>query len=332
MAKEEILPDVITRTISSFLSPTKDKAQNHILEFMTREAKNIYNVSVFHTNIFTMYQNDIFKDIYAKVIKKEIIDPNTIDEWVYKLYDSYYQKYILIKPTIEHNRKIIYEFITDYLDKNNIIIMNDTLDKTKIKITNILQNDKRIIIPDVTHAKPCFTDIIDNILNGIYSSNFHKVKNQILNKKPVTIKNTKFIEQVKQNEFILQENTHESYKVKLSRCSIFTPKIEPKKNAKEAKVKKPNYIKSNQNYIARIIYKYFTNPKIPSDLMCNIIAKVFKSFSSYYALRKKGIYARKPQYLGKNDHFVLPYFCRRMKLIDGYYRLTIGSHIAHHYS
>jgi hypothetical protein len=69
----------------------------------------------------------------------------------------------------------------------------------------------------------------------------------------------------------------------------------------------------DQNYIARIIYKYYTDPKIPSDVMCNIIAKAYSSYKSYFSLREKGIKAKSPKFLPKNSHFMLPFFKRSFK-------------------
>ena len=43
------IPKII-RTISSYVS-MDDKVKNNIFEFMTRESKNIYNVTLFHTNV-----------------------------------------------------------------------------------------------------------------------------------------------------------------------------------------------------------------------------------------------------------------------------------------
>ena len=49
-------------------------------------------------------------------------------------------------------------------------------------------------------------------------------------------------------------------------------------------------------------------------------------------LRNKGIKCNKPKYLKKNDHYILPYYIRSMKIENNNIRLTVGEHISKNYN
>ena len=326
----------IIRTISSYVS-LKDKNRNNIFDFMSSESKNIYNATLFHTNLFLKYQNAIFKDLLFMVNGKILLDPNQFDTEFYKLYDKYYSTHIKHKPIIENNNNIIYTFIINYLVDNKITLVNNNLFDTEINIINELIKQRLFVIPCKEYENELFLDIVRRIIKSIYSKNYTKLKNEILHNIPCSIQNLDFIEQVKSGEYFYTKKTIPNYKNLLSKHKLFNPdghleKITKKTDGVKEK-KKPSFIKSNQNYISRIIYRYYTNCKIPSDLMCNIILKAYKSYSSYFALLKNGLYANKPKYLEKNDHYILPFFTRSRKLdpIQKSYRLTIGKYISNNY-
>ena len=83
----------------------------------------------------TNQTNGFKMDLLLMVNQKKIIHPLQLDDNFYKLYNKYYELDMLHKPIIEKNNKIIYNFITNYLTQNNIIVIND----------NVLEIEKDII-------------------------------------------------------------------------------------------------------------------------------------------------------------------------------------------
>uniref|UniRef100_A0A6C0CCP4 Probable transposase IS891/IS1136/IS1341 domain-containing protein n=1 Tax=viral metagenome TaxID=1070528 RepID=A0A6C0CCP4_9ZZZZ len=300
---------------------------NKIFSFMTGESKNIYNTTIFHTNIFLRYQNIIFKELSGLVDNKKIVNIKKFDEMFYEIYDKYYNKFLEIKNSLDNNNNIIYKHIKNYLDDNEIYIVNDNYKKIFDTMVKQISRLNVLIIPHKKHNDELFIDLVRNILKSIYTKNFDKFKHCIINSIPCPHNDTIFIEQVKNGDFLFSDDDTENYKQILKNHPLFV-------RTKDDKNKET--IKSNQNYIARIVYKYYTDCKIPSDLMCNIIAKAHKMFNSYFALLQKKIYAKKPSYLDKNAKFILPYFSHSRKLVnvDGIdcYRLTVGKYVADNFA
>lgn len=333
---DDDINDTCMRTISSFVN-ANDKITNNILNFMTHASKNIYNAAVFHTNVFLRYQNLIFKKLLALVNNGTILDITSFDITFYDLYDQYYQRYLRIKHILYTNNQIIYNVIRKYLEESNIIIMNNNFYEVKQSVINIIDTQRLIIVPD---KKELYLDIVSDILISMYKRSFNYLKDCIMNNRPCTNFDPAFIDQVKNDEHLFPPNTKVSYKSLLMQHILFKPekkkKNSSKKNKDTPKEKKKETIKSNQNYIARIIYIYYTNCILPSDLKCNIIAKVYSSFSSYFSLLASGKKANKPKFLDQDGHFILPYFKRSRRLITKngkqYYKLTIGNYIAERYS
>ena len=311
------------RTISSLIDDSGDI--KNILEFMAHESKNIYNVSLFHTNVYLRYKNNIFEDLYNLVNNKKVTNIEIFDKIILDIYDKYYDRFLVIKDKLYQNNSIIYEFIKKHLDDHRIIITNDNFYTIKKDILKKIDKSRLIIISKDFRKELC-TDIVFNILKSMYRHSFNGLKEKMQKRLPCTKYPKKFIKQVSENEFLVFDEPIK-YKKLLMENPLFK-----RKNKNDKK----KTIKSDQNYIARIIYKYYTNCTIPSDLMCNIIAKAYQNFNSYFALLKKGLKARKPDYLKQNGQFILPFYNRSRKLviIDGveYYRLTIGNHIAENYN
>lgn len=317
-------PNKILRTISNFI--TYDQRTYNVLHFMCHESKNIYNASIFHTQIFYRYHNTIFKNIFDLLNSDKKFDIRNVNDKVYDFYDSYYSHYILIKPFKEYNNKIIYQFIKEYT--SYVDLVNNNFDIFKNFFTTYFyKHIYKLKLPDncnMDTKKELIDDIILSILKSIYNKNFRETKDSILSKKKCRIQDKYFIKQVKNNINLFEDEEKINYKKMVESL------------LKEAKVSKKYKIKSNQNYISRIVYKYYQNPEIPSDLMCNIITKAFESYSSFLSLRANGIRANRPKFLEKDGMFILPYFIRSRKevTINGklYYRLAIGSYIGNNYS
>ena len=314
---------ILNRTVSEWTH--FNYYQYKILEFMSHESKNIYNCSIFHTQIFLQYSNSIFKELYQLVKRKEITNIVQFDARFFDIYNKYNQDYLLIRPFKKHNNDIIYNFIKEFID--GIILMNDNYYLFEKFIIKKLEKDKSLKFPKncSEHVKnELFYDIVTKILRGIYNKHFIAVRKAILSKRKCHIDDKDFIEQVKENKHLFsKEPKIINYKKLLKDHKLFK-NLDKKKG-----------IKSNQNYIARIVYKYCTDPKIPSDLMCNIIVKSFQAYNSFFALRKKGIKANIPKFLDRDGKYILPYFARSRKEIQIgntiYYRLTVGSYISNNF-
>ena len=307
----------ITRTLSIWNHFSHN--QQNILRFMIHESKNIYNASIFHTQIYNRYHNEIFHQLYRLVKSKEITSPKQFDNKLYKLYDNYYKHYLLIKSFLKHNNNFIYKFIRDL----NIIVVNDNFEYYFNKITTLLCKNRKLDYPvnsNESIKKELCDDIIHNILRSMYNRNFRLTESQILSHKECTIKDVDFIAQVQLNKHLFNRTKQTKYKALVKKHKVFLNRPSGKS------------IKSDQNYIARIVYKYYTKPKIPSDLMCNIIKKAYQAYSSYYSLRKKGIKANIPKFLKSNGTYILPFYPRSRKEVTihnkKYYRLTVGSTVA----
>jgi putative transposase len=309
----------LTRTLSNWNS--FDHFQTQILRFMSHESKNIYNVSIFHMQIYFNYSNQIFKKLYKLVKNKVITNITDFDSELYKIYDEFYNYYLIIKPFKQHNNKIIYNFIISNIQ--NLDLVNDNYYIFEKFVIKSIEENKLLKFPintSIDTKNELFYDIVSSILKNIYTKNFNETKESIIHKKKCRIQNEQFINQVKNNKNLFKENNIVKYKPLLKKNKLFENL--PKKKG----------IKSDKNYIGRIIYRYYTNPLIPSDLMCNIIVKAYQSYSSFFALRKKGIKSNIPKFLDQKGKFILPFFARSRKEIKinnkYYYRLTVGSTVA----
>jgi IS605 OrfB family transposase len=90
-------------------------------------------------------------------------------------------------------------------------------------------------------------------------------------------------------------------------------------------------LSSIENFISRLTYKYIgdNKEKIPSDVIINIIAKVYSNIKSYYSLLKSGKQANVNmcKYLDKDSKFNLFYYCRSFLVLDDGIRLNVGKYI-----
>lgn len=339
------------RTISSYC-PIYNNNLNNLLNFMTHESKNIYNTSIYFMQIYLSCKNFIFKELYELVDNDKITNIKKFDRKFYKIFEKYYQKYLRIREFKIHNNRVIYKFIKQNLKnlKNGYLINSNYHIFEKFIITSLLAQNILRFPKDCTkdEENEVFYKIVGNILRSIYTKNFNLTKEEILSKKACTIQNEEFIEQVKNGQYLLEDIWMTNYKQKLKSHELFK------------KLSKKKGIKSDQNYMARIIYIHYKDRKIPSDVMCNIIPKAYQALKSFFALRKKGIKANMPKFLPKNGHYVLPFLKRSFKEVtfknnkeirtkhrkkkkskrrnkkiklrnNIYYRLTIGKTIASDY-
>ena len=299
---EEESSKVLIRTITSYL-PSTNKALTNILDFSTHQSKNAFNTFIFYSEIYCYFKSTIFKELYRMVLKKIIKSPSHFDDAFYELFDVYLKQYMEIRPFITINNITIYKFIIENLKGINLV--NNNFAMFEKFITETLEKSNSLQFPDnctFEHKKLLFNDIIYAILRSIYNKNFNKTKEEILAKQKCSINDKEFIEQVKNDEYLL------SFDDKSNNCKTLLSKNDFFKDCD-----KKDKIKSDENYISRIVYKYYTDVKIPSDLLCNIMKKAYESYKSYFSLKAKGMKVNKTKYLPKDGHFILPFFKRSFK-------------------
>jgi hypothetical protein len=307
-----------TRCISTV---SRNEEQNKIFGFMTRESKNVYNKFIFHMRIYSKYSNKIYKRLYKKVCDKQITNITDFDKEFYVCYDYFYKRFVYLQPFIKANHDIIYGLIKTKL--HGIVLKNDNFYDILEDVFEIVKADGTIMFhPE--YAKEVFYDVAQNILEAIYHHNFYKLRRQMLNKEPCFTDDANFLNQIKNGEYLLKKEREPSYKKNLKTHELFR------------KLPSGKSVKSDQNYIGRIMYIYHNDFKLPGDVMCNIIKKAYEGYKSYYAKWNKGLTANKPKFLDYDGHYILPFYATSRKEVEiagiKYYRLTVGKHIANNYN
>jgi hypothetical protein len=318
---------------------------------MTSISKNIYNCTLFCYKVYKQFENNIYKDLHDDIVKNKYVEKlgdvinknkikktnnkdtkiknknNTgkrdkkdniiiqIEEKLYKIYDNYYNLYSLNKKYIDDNNKIIFKFIIEDIKQNSIIIDKFNIFKLfedyKHKIIN-LDN----ILFDSNNEKLVIDNIIQGILNSLYYKNIYYIKKLLdINQEiKIEIKYKHIIESIKNNTFYIENNCKYSHKIKNELCIPIT---------------------SIQNLIGRVSLTHLNEnkEKIPSDVIGNIINKMYSNIISYYDLLKSGTQKNISfcKYLNKDDRFNLFYYCRSFKIEENKIRLNVGDYINKNY-
>ena len=334
--------NVKLKTFTYFIKQDK---QLKILNWMTTISKNIYNCTLFVYKIYKIYQNDIYKEVYDFIIKnnlhlkyaniekvttkkkhdkynkkakkeKKTDDIVKIENYFYSTYDKYYKFYVTNKLIIDSNNKIIYKYIINDIETNNIVISNNNYNEliTKYLLEVINLNNIKF---DETNKTITINNIVNSIIKSIYVKTYFYVKKQLENKYKVDNKYNDIINTINNNQYIYDDSDNLSYRNKI---------------IKELNISK---ISSIENFINRLSYKYLdTNKdKLPSDVIINIIAKAYSNIKSYYALLKSGKQSKTnlSKFLDKDAKFNLFYYFRSFKKLDDGIRLNVGEYINKNY-
>ena len=336
-------PNVKLKTMVYYIENNRKKS---IFNWMTKISKNIYNCTIFTYKIYNIYQNLIYKDLckyieennihqkfmksltignlkkthkkYDKNAKKEKKDDDIvkIEDQFYQIYDKYHKLYTTNKCTIEANNKIIYKYIINDINDNNIIVSN--LNQTKIidkyvkhflKMNNIVHNKDNKLVTVV--------NVISSIIKSFYTKNYFYVKNMIENNKHIDQKFTDVKYAVKNDDFMGENNRKLTYRNKI---------------INQYNISK---LSSIENFISRLTYKYLgeNKEKLPSDVTINIIGKAYGNIKSYYALLKSGTQPKVnlSKFLDKNAKFNLFYYFRSFKRVENAIRLNVGEYVNENY-
>jgi IS605 OrfB family transposase len=314
-------PDKNLKTITFY---DKNPSNNKVYDFMTNFSKVVYNKTLFCYNIYKYFENDIYKEVYNMIISNKKYRkclPNNfyetktenipeINNLIYSIYNKKYEFYSDNYLLIKTNNEIIYCYISNLL--KDTILDNSNFYQLRKKIINEIKNDRLIEFTE-SNYKLVFLDIVDKILLSYYNRVFYTSKYEMLNNRPFTYKITEtHINEIKKNNHIIYKKTNNLY---------------PKMLISQFKIKI-----NEQNIIRKVTYDNLENKKIlPSQVITDIIVKVYDGIKSYYALRVKGIKANKPKFLNKDDKYVLEFSTNSFKEIkdnqNKKIRLTVGDNV-----
>jgi IS605 OrfB family transposase len=322
---DNIKPKVKLKTIS-FIAPNKYKP---IFNNMTYTSKNIYNCCIYTNNIFDIFKNDIFEELYylfisiknstlSKKQKYKMIRLNNL-KIIISIFKKYYDIYTANIELAKINNNIIYNYIKNKLV--GIVLNNSNIESFYDSITNELKN---IVEFNEINKNFVFTNIINKIIKSFYNKNYFLCKYQIKNHIPLTVNNIQLIKDIKNNNYWYDFN-----KIIIN----YKEKIEEEfKNILKDKYKLP----SNQYIFKCLVYEYSLSnnkKKLPADIILNIIDKYYEAIKSYYGKLNNKLKANKPKYLdkikGRNN---LYYYPRSFKICNNNIRLTVGTHISKVYN
>ncbi len=310
-------PKVKLKTIQFVI----DKKHQNILADMTTISKNIFNCCVYSNNIFYLFKNQAYQELYeflktiknsdlSKTNKKILINLDNRNIMLQKL-KYYYDFYNTNHQIVIANNKIIYEYIKS--KATNLILTSANIEDFYKTTTNELEH---LVNYNQTNKNYVFIDIVDRIIKSFYNKTYFKTKKQMIKKIPFTYNSEQLKTDIENNFYYYDNKKQVNYKKKLKEKF----KIE---------------LISEQYLFKLFVYEYClgTNKeKLPADLTLNLIDKYSEAITSYYGLINKKISANKPKYLNKDEKFNLYYFTSSFKIQANTARLTVGKHIAENYN
>jgi len=294
-----------------------DKKHNNILSDMTSISKNIFNCCIYSNNIFYLFKNKVYQELYLflktiknsdleKSHKKILIGLNNTDILLTKL-KNYYDFYNENNHFMISNNKIIYNHIKS--KATNIILTSSNIKQFYETTINELE---QLVSYNVINKEYVFINVVDKIIKSFYDKKYFLTKYQMMNNIPFTYKNSQL-----KDDIVSKYYYYDIFK---------------KVNYKQKILKKFDIeLKSEQYLFKLFVYKYClsTNKdKLPADIILNLIDKYSESIASYYGRINKKLPANKPKYLKKEDKFNLYYFPSSYKLQGNTARLTIGKYTA----
>lgn len=273
-------------------------------------SKSVYNLSIYSIQIFNYFKIELYSHLYDKLLIDKSIDT---DSYIKNELIKYFDLYSSINKHIMSNNNYIYKYIINYVNNNNIVIKNSNYDNVKEYIFNTLSNDQNIFTNQI-NDNLLRDDIINRIVNSIYTKNYRKTENEMLNHKKYTINDQEIINDIK-NKNIKNFTIENTYKKR-----IFD----------ELNIE----LKSDQNYIGRLVYAKLgdLDGKLNSTMIGSLISKAYQAYTSYYSLLEKGIKARHPKFLAKDDIYTLIYaYSDAIKINDNQINIYTSNYISKNY-
>jgi IS605 OrfB family transposase len=306
-------PKVKLKTIQFVI----DNKHNNIFDDMTTISKNIYNCCVYSNNIFYMFKNKAYNELYLflKAIKKSelkkshkkiLIKSDNTNILLSKL-NHYYKFYNENHQIMIANNKIIYDYVKS---KAVNIILTSTNIKQFYETT--INDLKQLVTFNELNKEFVFKNVVDRIIKSFYDKKYFLMRYQMINKIPFTYKDDQLKTDIVNKYYYFDTEKHVNYKEKIQKrfkCEL----------------------KSEQYLFKLFVYNYclgVNKEKLPADVILNLIDKYSEAIRSYYGRINKKLPANKPKYLKNEDKFNLYYFPSSYKIDGNTARLTVGKHTA----
>lgn len=249
-------------------------------------SKNVFNITLFCKKSYDTFKNKTYQNLYYKLQNGFIEDANLyIHDQVLLNYDHY--KHIC--KHIKDNNNYIYAKIKKELTLSKYIITTDNLLNVIRTHCYNFKNDNNVFDDGINSDILC-TNIVTNIIMSIYRTNYRITKECILEHKKPIFSNKSIYNDIKNERPLIEYNQTMDYKKLI--CKEFNVKFS-----------------SDQNYVGRLVYKKLNSNygKIDSTMIGTIIEKIYKSYDSFYQLRKTNCKTQQPKYLYKDEKFTLNY-------------------------
>jgi len=306
-------PKVKLKTIQFVIN----NKHNNIFDDMTTISKNIFNCCVYSNNIFTLFKNKAYQNLYIfletiakselkKSHKKILINMDNTNLLLQKLKE-YYDFYNENHQVMMANNKIIYDYIKS--KSTNIILTSVNIEEFYKTTTNELI---QLVAFNEINKEYVFTEVVNKIIKSFYDKKYFLMRYQMINKIPFT----------DEDEQLKTDITNKYYYFNTEKQVNYKQKIQTRFNVE---------LKSEQYLFKLFVYNYClgnNKEKLPADVILNLIDKYSEAISSYYGRINKKLPANKPKYLKKDDKFNLYYFPSSYKIDGNIARLTVGKHTA----
>lgn len=284
-----------------FVINERNRQNKMIINHLGLYSRNIYNIVLYCKQVHDLYKNRVYKEL-------QMVSVNNVDEWINEKFLFYHSFHSEHKKFIDNNNKIIYKIIKD--TSEHININNQSIESYVLMYEYMFMKNKDI------YKKDDYNDIfVTNIIKNILYSKLHylysRTKEELLDHKPLTCMDEILIDEVKNKVSLKENNNYFDYK---SHC---------------------NYtLKTDKNYVGRMVYKCLGNNagKIDSTMIGTIIDKVYSSYSSYFALKKKGYKAQKPKFKKYNEKYLLNYCMSKCKIEGKMIRIFTSQHLSKNFT
>ena len=303
------------KTYTFYIKNTK---KTKVLLSMSKISKNIYNTTLFIYKLYKLYKNKIFEDLYdfiknLKKSNKKINNEECVTKF-YEIFNKYYKYHCDNKNEINKLNNDLFKKIKNKIENKKYLITNKNYKEYTngfIEYANKYYKNTKL---NVEHS-------VENIIRSFYIKNYFYVEQLIANNKLTDNDKIKYIDLI---DFIKNKNGVFDFN---DNNDTFKQKISDEFGIK---------LKSTQNLLSRIIYKNLGDnlKKIPSDVIVNVINKVFDGISSYYSLLKsrKQTNVNFLKYKKEDESYNLFYYERSFKILDEGIRLNVGEYINKNYN
>ena len=277
-----------------------DSEQRKILNHLTGISKNIYNTSVFCTEIYYRYKQKIYEKLYELINSNSIRNLDVFYNKLFELYEQYYKHYQRIYKTLFANNKIIYNFISTYFLPNELEITRSNYANFRELFIFLLEKRKDIIFNQETKQE-LLIDIIDKILRSFYDRKYFRNKRERINHKPFSPCDRETINDVADDNHYFGYNfnktdVNESKKL-LSNRKIISKFISNYISPSRLEISRSNYLQ----FRALFIFSLEKNPKIKftkdtkKKLLIDQINIILKnSYERWYLQTKNELQNNKP--------------------------------------